>query len=38
MEAQSFSLEDCKVMDSKKMPLWLAVTPKCIEDDEELQL
>lgn len=34
MEAASFSIKDCKVMDSKKVPLWLAVLPNCFEEDE----
>ncbi|CAD8088033.1 unnamed protein product [Paramecium primaurelia] len=38
MEAQSIQYDKCKVMDSKKMPLWLAVIPKCLENDDELQL
>lgn len=36
MEASNFSIEDCKVMDSKKVPLWLAVIPEGVEDDENL--
>lgn len=36
MEAASYSIEDCKVMDSKKLPLWLAVIPNGVEDDDEL--
>jgi phosphatidylinositol-4,5-bisphosphate 3-kinase len=35
MEANKFYLEDCKVMNSKKLPLWLAVKSSGIEDDDE---
>ncbi|CAD8067468.1 unnamed protein product [Paramecium primaurelia] len=38
MEAQQFKMSECKVMDSKKMPLWLSVIPQCIEEDEDLQI
>lgn len=34
MEAASFSLPECKVMDSKKVPLWLAVIPNGIDAEE----
>lgn len=35
MEAKEFSIEECKVMDSKKVPLWLAVKPNCENEDDE---
>jgi hypothetical protein len=35
MEAKEFSVEECKVMDSKKVPLWLSVKPNCENDEEE---
>ncbi|CAK95176.1 unnamed protein product (macronuclear) [Paramecium tetraurelia] len=38
MEVSSIYYDKCKVMDSKKMSLWLAVMPKFLENDDELQL
>jgi len=33
MEAQDFKPEKCKVLDSKKLPLWLVLTPSEEEED-----
>jgi hypothetical protein len=35
MEANKFYLKDCKVMNSKKLPLWLAVKSSGIEEEDE---
>jgi phosphatidylinositol-4,5-bisphosphate 3-kinase len=37
MEGKDFIINECKVMDSKKLPLWLMVNSNCETYDKKIE-
>ena len=38
MEAKEFIISECKVMNSKKQPLWLTMKSNCEEEEIHLKI